>query len=571
MENVDVARAFQQVADLLELRGDNPFRIRAYRNAARTIESMPQRVAEIVGRDGKALARLPGIGADLAGKIATLVATGHLQTLDELAHEVPKGLIDVMAVPGLGPKRAKAIYDQLHVSTVAGLARAARAGKLHSIHGIGAGIEKRVIDGLAHRMPDAGRILLAEADALAAPLLAHLRTSRGLVHVEVAGSVRRRRDTVGDLDVLAAAEPDNTVAETFATYPDFAKILARGATRCAAELRRGLQVDLRIVPPDAFGAALYYFTGAKPHTIAVRTLARKHGLKINEYGVYRGKRRIASATEADVLATVGLPYIEPELREDRGELEAARAHALPKLVELADLRGDLHMHTTRTDGRSTLAEMVAAARTLGRDYIAITEHTRVLRVTRGLDRKGFVARRRAIERINDRGEKPVVLWGAEVDILEDGALDLDDATLAELDIVLASVHTHLDMPRAAMTERVLRALRHPHVHVLAHPTSRLIGKRQPTAIDMERVIAVAAKTGTLLEINAQPDRLDLDDVLAHAARDAGVGLVIDSDAHHVDELRALRYGVDVARRGWCEAKDVANTLPLRALRARLRR
>lgn len=571
MENVDVARLFQQVADLLELRGDNPFRIRAYRNAARTIEAMPKRVAEIVEHDGKSLAELPGVGKDLAGKIADIVHTGHFGVLDDLLVEVPKGLIDVMAVPGLGPKRAKAIHDLLDVSTVAALERAARAGKLHTVKGIGTVIEKRVLEALAHRPPERGRILLSEADALVAPLLDHLRAAPGVLKLEVAGSVRRRRETVGDLDLLAACTRPAELAERFVGYPDFAKILAHGKTRCAGELRRGLQVDLRIVAPESFGAALYYFTGAKNHTIAVRAIARKHKLKINEYGVFRGKRRIAGATEEEVFATVGLPYIAPELRENRGEIEAARERALPELVELADLRGDLQMHTTATDGRSTLADMVDAARELGHDYIAITEHTQVLKMTRGLGRKGLLAQRRAIERINERSGKPVVLWGAEVDILADGSLDLDEPTLRELDLVLTAVHTHLDMPREAMTERIVRALHHPRVHVLAHPTSRLLGKRAPIAVDVERVIAAAAATGVLLEINAQPDRLDLDDVFARAARDAGVGLVISTDAHHADELRFLRYGVDVARRAWCEAKDVANTLPLRALRARLRR
>ncbi len=571
MENVDVARLFQQVADLLELRGDNPFRIRAYRNAARTIETMPKRVAEIVARDGKSLAQLPGIGKDLAGKIITIVNSGHFDVLDELVTEIPKGLVDVMAVPGLGPKRAKALYDVLDISTLPALERAAKAGKLHTVRGIGDVIEKRVLESLAHRPADTGRILLSEADALVAPLLDYLRGARGIVRLEVAGSVRRRRETIGDLDLLAALERGSDLADRFVAYPDFAKILAQGATRCAGELRRGLQVDLRIVAPEAFGAALYYFTGAKAHTIAVRAIARKHKLKINEYGVFRGKRRITGATEEEVFGSVGLPYIAPELRENRGEIEAARAKALPALVELSDLRGDLQMHTTTTDGRSTLSEMVATARELGHEYIAITDHSQLLKMTRGLDRKGLLKERRAIERINERGEKPVVLWGAEVDILEDGTLDLDDATLAELDLVLISVHTHLDMPRAAMTERIARAMRQPHVHVLAHPTSRLIGKRVGTAVDLERVIHVASETGVLLEINAQPDRLDLDDVYTRAARDAGVGLVISTDAHHVDELRYLRYGVDVARRGWCEAKHVANTLPLRALRARLRR
>jgi len=571
VENVDVARVFQQVADLLELRGDNPFRIRAYRNAARAIEAMPKRVAEIVLHDGKSLAELPGIGKDLAGKIVAIVRDGHLDILDELLAEIPKGLIDVMAVPGLGPKRTKTIHDALDVSTLPALEQAARAGKLHTVKGIGEVLEKRVLDALAHRPKGSGRILLSEADALVAPLLDHLRGARGVVRLEVAGSVRRRRETIGDLDLLAAVNPDSDLAERFVTYPDFAKILARGATRCAGELVRGLQVDLRIVAPESFGAALYYFTGAKAHTIAVRAIARKKKLKINEYGVFRGQRQIAGATEDDVLGSVGLPYIAPELRENRGEIEAARAGLLPKLVEVADLRGDLQMHTTATDGRSSLGDMVAAARALGHDYIAITEHTKVLAMTGGLDRKGLLAHRRAIERINERGDKPVVLWGAEVDILQDGALDLDDATLGELDLVLASVHTHLGMPRDAMTERIVLALRHPHVHVLAHPTSRLLGKRAPTAVDVERVIAAAKKTGVLLEINAQPDRLDLDDVYARAARDAGVPLVISTDAHHVDELRYLHYGVDVARRGWCGAADIANTLPLRALRARLRR
>jgi len=571
VENVDVARLFQQVADLLELRGDNPFRIRAYRNAARTIEAMPKRVAEIVAHDGKSLAELPGIGKDLAGKIAGIVHDGHLDVLDDLLTEIPKGLIDVMAVPGLGPKRAKAIHDVLDVSTLPALERAARTGKLHTVKGIGEGIERRVLEALTHRPAEAGRILLSEADALVAPLLAHLRGAHGLVRLEVAGSVRRRRETIGDLDLLAAAERDNDLAERFVAYPDFATILARGKTRCAGALRRGLQVDLRIVAPDAFGAALYYFTGAKNHTIAVRAIARKRKLKINEYGVFRGARRIAGATEEDVFASVGLPYIAPELRENRGEIEAARAGALPTLVELADLRGDLQMHTTTTDGRSTLREMVAAARALGHAYVAITEHTQILKMTRGLDRKGLLAQRRAIDRLDAHDGKPVVLWGAEVDILADGTLDLDATTLGELDLVLVAVHTHLDMPRAAMTDRIVRALHHPRVHVLGHPTSRLLGKRAPIALDVDRVIATAADTGVLLEINAQPDRLDLQDVYVHAARDAGVGLVISTDAHHADELRYLRYGVDVARRGWCEPKHVINTLPLRALRARLRR
>jgi DNA polymerase (family 10) len=571
MDKKAAGQTLEQIASFLELRGENPFRIRAYRRAALTLETLPTRVATAVASDGKALAELPGIGADLAGKITELVTTGHLPLLDQLLAKTPEGLVDIMHVPGLGPKRARAIHAKLGVSTLAGLERAAKAGDLRRVRGIGAVIEKQVREGVVQARAQRSRVLLAEADALVVPLLEHLRGARGLDRLEVAGSLRRRRETVGDLDLLASVHRDNDVAARFVAYPGFEKIVARGRTRCAAVLPRGLGVDLRIVSPASFGAALYYFTGSKAHNIAVRTIARAHHLKINEYGVYRGARRIAGATEEDVLRAVGLPFIPPELREDRGEVAAARAHRLPALITLADLRGDLQMHTTASDGRSSLDEMVAAARALGHAYIAITDHTPALRITRGLDRRRFLRQRRAIERINERGERPVVLFGAEVDILDDGSLDLDAATLGELDVVVAAVHTKLDMPRPAMTRRVVRAIRDPRVHILGHPTSRLLGKRAATAVDVDQVIAAAAETGVLLEINAQPDRLDLDDTHARAARDAGVGLVISTDAHHVDELRWLRHGVDQARRGWCEARDVANTLPLRELRRRLRR
>jgi DNA polymerase (family 10) len=571
MENVDVARMFQKIADILELRGDNPFRIRAYRRAALTIETTPARVAAIATSDPASLTELPGIGDDLAGKIVDLVTTGRLALLDELVAGTPEGLIDVMHVPGLGPKRARAIHATLGIASLDALDDAARAGRLRTVRGIGPVIERRVIDGIAEIRQHAGRVLLAEADAVVVPLVEHLRGARGIDRLEVAGSLRRRRDTVGDLDLLVSARRGNDVAARFASYAGFRRIVARGATRCAAELSRGLHVDLRIVPPAAFGAALYYLTGSKAHNIAVRTIARARGLKINEYGVWRGARRIAGRTEADVFRAVGLPFIPPELREDRGEIAAARDGELPDLVELDDLRGDLQMHTTSSDGRSTLREMVDAAAALGHAYIAITDHTPAVRITRGLDRAGFLRQRRAIDRINDRSDGPIVLRGAEVDILEDGDLDLDDTTLGELDLVIATVHTHLDMPRAEMTRRIVRAIEHPHVHVLGHPTGRLIGRRSPAAVDLDRVIAAAATCGVMLEIDAQPDRLDLDDVHVRAARDAGVDLVIDSDAHHVDELRYLRYGVDQARRGWCEARHVANTLPLRQLQARLRR
>jgi DNA polymerase (family 10) len=559
MENIEIAKTFDEVADLLEIQGANPFRVRAYRNAARTIGTLGTPVETMVKHDGETLEELPGIGSDLAGKIVTLCRTGELPMLSQLTRKTPESLVAMLRIPGVGPKRARLIYKKLGVKTLAQLEKAARAGRLSKLRGMGKKLEQTILRGIDQDKAHVARVPLAEAEAYVHPLVEALRATKGVDQLEVAGSFRRRRETVGDVDILVASSNAPAVAEAFLAYGDVKQVLARGDTKCSVVLRSGLQVDLRIVPRSSYGSALHYFTGSKPHNIAIRLLGVKRRLKINEYGVFRGARQIGGRAEGDVFKAVGLPWIPPELRENRGEIEAARDRRLPRLVDLNDIRGDLQMHTDATDGKNTLAEMVAACEARGYEYIAITDHTKAVRVAGGLTKAGFHKQFRAIDVARKSVSKLMVLRGAEVDILDDGSLDLEDELLAELDIVLVSVHSRFNMPKNLMTRRIVRALQHPRVHILGHPTGRLIGKREPYLVDMAEVVKVARDYGVMLEINAQPDRLDLTDLHAQMAREAGVKLVISTDAHRIQELDYMRYGVDQARRGWCEAKDVANT------------
>jgi DNA polymerase (family 10) len=571
MENIQIAKTFEEVADLLEIQGANPFRVRAYRNAARTIGTLATPVETILKNDGHALEELPGIGADLAGKISKLCRTGELPLLAQLTLKTPESLVAMLRIPGVGPKRAKHIYKKLHVKTLPELERAARAGRLAELRGMGKTLEQMILRGIGQEKAHIARMPLAEAGAYIRPLVERLRALPEIEELEVAGSFRRRRETVGDVDILVASSHPAPVAAAFVTYTDVGQVVARGETKCSIRLRSGLQVDLRIVPRASYGAALHYFTGSKPHNIAVRLLGVKRHLKINEYGIFRGTRHIGGRTEEEVFKAVGLPWIPPELRENRGEIEAAREGRLPMLVELAGIRGDLQMHTDATDGKHTLAEMVEACRKLGYEYLAITDHTKGVRVAGGLTKAGFHKQAHAIEAIRQRVSRPFVFTGAEVDILDDGSLDLDDETLAAFDVVLVSVHSKFNMSKVEMTRRIVRALQHPRVHMLGHPTGRLLGKREPYPVDMSEVIKAARDYGVMLEINAQPVRLDLNDVYVQMAREAGVKLVINTDAHRAQELGCMRYGVDQARRGWCEAKDVANTYHLTAFRKLLRK
>jgi DNA polymerase (family 10) len=569
VSNAEIAAIFSQVADLLEIQGENPFRVRAYRVAARTVGDLARSATQMV-REGEDLSELPGIGKDLAEKIREAVERGSIGVLEELHRKMPGELGRLLEVAGLGPKRVQALWKHLGITTLKELEAAAKAGKIRTLPGFGEKTESAVIKDLGRVTAAAGRTLRPVADEAARLLLVHLGGARGVRRLDVAGSFRRGKETVGDLDVLAAGDDPAALIAAFVAYDGVERVTARGETKASAVLRSGLQVDLRVIPEESYGAALHYFTGSKAHNIAVRTLGVKKGLKINEYGVFRGSRRIGGVSEEDVFRAVGLPFIPPELREDRGEIDAARAGTLPLLVEPKQIRGDLHAHTDRTDGRATLEEMVEAARARGYAYLAITEHSRRMTMTRGLDAGGLRRRNREIDRLNARLKGFTVLKGIEVDILEDGSLDLPDDVLAELDVVVAAVHSRFTLPQGRQTERIVRALEHPLVRILAHPSGRLIGERDAYAVDIERVVAAAAGGGRILELDAHPQRLDLDDVHCRLAKEHGVKVAISTDAHAVEHLDFMRYGVSQARRGWLEASDVVNTLGLGALRRLLR-
>jgi len=565
VHNADIARIFEEIADLLELEEENPFRVRAYRNAARIVGDLRFDVAERLG-SGKELPKLSGIGADLSAKIREIAATGTCALRVKLGKRLPAGITELLRVPGLGPKRVRALYRDLDVHTPAQLQRAARDGRLRELQGFGEKTEKKLLDALAAELGRARRTKLAVAAQYAKSLVDYLRTTKGVSEAVVAGSFRRMRETVGDLDLLVAGEDAPAVTERFLRYGEVKEVLASGDTRSSVILTSGIQVDLRVVGAESFGAALHYFTGSKAHNIAVRKLAQQRKLKINEYGVFRGRRRIAGETEESVYASVGLPYIPPELREDQGEIEAARRGELPRLVELTDLQGDLHVHTRATDGRGTLREMAEAARTHGFAYLAITEHSRRVTMAHGLDPARLSKQIDEIDRLNAGLEGIVILKGIEVDILEDGALDLPDSILGRLDLVVGAVHSKFNLPRARQTERILAAMDRPHFTLLAHPSGRLIDSRDPYDIDMLAIVRKARARGVFLELNAHPERLDLTDVHCRMARDEGVLVAINSDAHSANDFDNLGYGIGQARRGWLEKKDVLNTRPLAALR-----
>jgi DNA polymerase (family 10) len=566
LHNADIARVFEDIADLLELGDANPFRIRAYRNAARIIGDLQLDLAASIGR-GEELPKLPGIGEDLSGKIREIVTTGHCALLDRLRKKTPSAVTELLRIPNLGPKRVKTLYRGLDVGTLEGLHRAAREGRIRALPGFGEKSELKILQAVETRLSKGRRFKLAVAAQYADGIAAYLRESAGVGQVVVAGSLRRMRETVGDIDILATAEASSEVMSRFVRYEEVQEVVSQGDTRSSVLLKSGIQVDLRVVPRESCGAALHYFTGSKAHNIAVRRLAQARGLKLNEYGIFRGKKRVSGETEESVFAAVGLPYIPPELREDRGEIEAARAGRLPRLVELDDLRGDLHCHTRWTDGHHSVEEMALAAKARGLEYLAVTDHSRRLTAAHGLD----PARLR--KQIDEIGRTEVagiaLLKGIEVDILEDGTLDLPDSLLAELDVVIAAVHSRFDLPRARQTERILRALDHPLVTVLAHPSGRLIDSREAYDVDMLRIIRKAAARKRFLELNAHPERLDLLDTHCRMAKDEGVLVAISSDAHSVQQFDNLKYGIGQARRGWLEKSDVLNALPLRELRRML--
>lgn len=571
MHNDDIAAVFEEIADLLDLQAANPFRIRAYRRAAQMLRGLPQDVAAIQAKGGD-LRDLPGIGADLAAQIEQLLRTGRDSLLVRLRREFPRGAVELLRLPGLGPKRVRTLIDSLRVGNVGALRRALRQGKLLELPGFGPALIAKLQVATApqararmRRMPRGSAVRFAE------PLAVALRKAEGVKACEIAGSYRRGRDTVGDLDLVVCAPDAGPVRRALERHEDVRRLSAAGPTRLTAVLDNGLQVDVRVVPVECYGAALHYFTGSKAHNIRVRARARAMGLRISEYGVFRGSRRLAGASEQDIFDAVGLDWIPPELREDRGEFEAALAHRLPRLVTRADLRGDLHTHTRASDGVLDLEALALAARARGLKYLAITDHARHLGIVHGLDADALARQGDEIDALNAGLRGITLLKGVEVDILPDGSLALPDAVLRRLDVVIAAVHTRLGAPRAKQTARILRALDRPCVSILAHPTGRLLGEREPMQIDLGRVLHAAAARPCYVELNTQPQRLDLDDVACREARDAGVLVSIASDAHDAESFTTLETGVLQARRGWLEPAHVLNAQPLRRLRHLLQR
>ena len=566
MNNVRIAEMFDRVADLLEFQDANPFRVRAYRNGARTIRDYPEQMQAILDDQDRKLTDIPSVGKDLAEKIATLCTTGKLPMLEELQAEVPESALTLMRIPGMGPKKAAALYYELNITTLDELRAACEAQQVRKLKGFAAKTEEAILAGIGLAQTVGQRMTWADADRFAQEIRDWMRGAKGVEKIEVAGSYRRGRDTIGDLDFLVVSSKPEIVMDRFAAYPETAAVIARGPTKVAIRLADGLQVDMRVVPAESFGAALQYFTGSKDHNIILRGRAKDSGLKINEYGVFRvdGKKEklVAGRTEKDVYATLDLPWIPPELREARREFDWADENKLPKLVELHDLRGDLHMHTTETDGKATLEEMVAAARQRGLEYIAITDHSKRVTMARGLDAGRLRAQWREIDKLNRKLRGFRVLKGIEVDILERGGLDLDDDVLAEADWVVASVHYGQNQPREQITSRVVDALANPNVSAIAHPTGRLINRRKAYEVDLEAVFKAASEHRKMMELNANPARLDLDDVACATAKSFAIPIVISSDAHSTEGIGVLRYGILQARRAGLTKKDVANTRPL---------
>jgi DNA polymerase (family 10) len=569
MDNLAIARTLMEIADLLEIKGENPFKIRAYRNASETVAHEPSRVASMT--PGERLA-LPGIGKDIAAKIGELIDSGSIAYHRELLEEFPPTILDLLNLQGVGPKTVARLYGELGIRTLEELDRAARDGRIRSMKGMGAKKETLILKALEDQRRFVGRRLTAEAHDTAAALVETLREHAPDAEISLVGSLRRGCETCGDLDILAAGAPAS-IMDAFISDRLVERVLAHGDTKSSVKLWGGFQADLRLVPRESLGAALQYFTGSKAHNIVLRDRAIQRGLKLNEYGLYRVEddTRIAGEDEAGIYRALGLAFVPPELRENRGEIDAAAAGTLPRLIELTDILGDLHCHTTATDGRESIEGMARAAKAAGLRYLAITDHSQALAMANGLDERRALEHARAIHDVNDRVDGMTLLAGIECDIRQDGSMDLSDDCLAQLDIVIASIHSGFNMEADAMTDRLLRALSCPWVDVLGHPTGRLILKRDPNKADMTRVIAEAAAQGVALEINAQIDRLDLDDGLASRAAAAGARLVISTDAHSATALGNMRWGVQVARRAWLRAEDVLNTRPVDELTASLRR
>ena len=570
MTNKEVAEILRRIADMLEIKGEIVYKALAYRRAADNIEYLGRNIEE-VWREGK-LREIPGVGKSLAEKLDELLRTGRMTYYEQLQEEIPPGVVSLLQIPDVGPKTAKLVWERLGITSIAELERAAREGRLRTLPGLGAKSEAKILAGIQSLYRRSERIPLGTALPVARELIEGIKAATpAVLKIAAAGSLRRMKATVGDIDLLAASYEPEKVMEAFVHLPQVAEVSLSGPTKTTVILQNGLQVDLRVLPPERYGSLLQYFTGSKDHNVALREIALDMGLSLSEYGFKRGEEEILCPEEEDVYRTLGLPWIPPELRENRGEIEAAREGRLPHLVELSDIKGDLHVHTDWSDGAATIEEMAEAARKRGYRYLVISDHSHGLGVAKGLTPERLREQRAVIEELNRRWSDFRILQGAEVEIRSDGSLDYPDEVLAELDLVIASVHSGLRQERERITARVVAAMRNPYVDIIGHPSGRILGQREESAVDMDEVLRVAAETGTILEVNGTPDRLDLDDVYIRRAVEMGVKLCVDSDAHNVYGLAAMEFGVATARRGWAEAKDIVNTLPLEELLRSLKR
>lgn len=556
--NIDIAQIFNKIGDLLEIEGENRFRIRAYRSAAMTIENLSHNLADMV-KNGEDLTEIPGIGKDLAQKITDIVNGQELELLQRLEKEFPPELSKLMTVPGLGPKKVKMLYDALDIKTFEDLTKAAEQKKISKLPAFSEKTEEHILNEVKKIKTEYNRIKLSTADQYALPFVEYLKHDKNIKQIEIAGSYRRRQETIGDIDILVTCEKTEGIMERFINYRVVDETLSKGQTRSSVILKSGIQVDIRVVPEKSYGAALHYFTGSKAHNIEIRKLAIKNNWKVNEYGLFKGETQIAGKTEAEIYNKLGLDYIEPELRENRGEIEAAAKGKLPDLIQLKDIKGDLHVHTNATDGHNSLEEMVEKAQEWGYEYIASTEHSKHVTIARGLDEKALAEHLKKIDKLNSKLNGFTILKSVELDILENGSLDLPDSILKELDITVGAIHYKFNLPRQQQTERILKAMDNPYFNVFAHPTGRLINERSPYDIDMDKIMKKAKENNCILELDAHPSRLDLNDVYLKMAKDMGIKIAISTDSHNIGGYEAIFYGIGQARRGWIEAKDVINT------------
>ena len=569
IHNTEIAAKFNQLADLLEIQGANSFRVRAYRNAARIISGLAKNVSDLVDQ-GYDLEELPGIGKDLADKIKIINKTGELPLLKQTKAKIPAILSELMKIEGLGPKRVQILYKKFHINSINDLKTVLDQGKIRKLSGFGEKTESRIRQGLEHQKQYNKRFKLAEVQPIVENLLAYLKKNTAVKNLDCAGSYRRHKETVGDLDILVTSTDSITVMKHFLAYEDITKILSQGDTRSTVHLHSGIQVDIRVVPPKSYGAALLYFTGSKEHNIRLRAIAVKKQLKLNEYGLFKGQKDLGSHTETQLYRQLGLTYIEPELREDRGEIEAAKNGILPKLIQLKDLRGDLHCHTNATDGADSLEAMAKTAAQLGYEYLAITDHSQRLTIAKGLDKKQILQQFKAIDRLNAKLKGITILKSSEIDILENGSLDWPDEILKELDLRICSVHSKFNLTSVKQTERIIRAMDNPYFNILGHATGRLINKRSAYEIDMDKILQAAKERGCIIEINAQPERLDINDLFCKKAKDLGLKFALSTDAHSCTQLHNMCFGIYQAQRGWLEKEDVVNTLPLNQLKKLLK-